>query len=306
MKSKITMVRRACPVCLSRDESKIFAEENFNPELLNDFAFSSRKIPENMHYRLVICPVCNLLYSNPLPTLKNISKGYQEAAYDSSEEAHFAARTYARFLPILLKNLPDENGALDIGTGDGAFLEELLKMGFKNVLGVEPSKAPILASLPSIRPLIRQKLFTVTDYKKNSLSLVTCFQTIEHLYDPMKICCDIYKILKDQGAFFTVCHNRNSLSAKLLGMKSPIYDMEHLQLFSVESARFMMEKAGFAQIEIRSIWNSYPLTYWLKLLPIPLKLKLSLMTFLNKSFLGRLPIPLPAGNLAVIGYKKAQ
>ncbi len=40
------------------------------------------------------------------------------------------------------------DGALDIGTGDGAFLAELLRAGYTDVIGIEPSSAPIEAAAP--------------------------------------------------------------------------------------------------------------------------------------------------------------
>ncbi len=297
------MVRRACPVCSSRDESKVFAEENYDPARLDEFAFASRKIPEYMHYRLVVCPGCNLLYANPLPTLKAISEAYHEAAFDSAEEAGYAARTYGSFLKGILSNIPDGVGALDIGTGDGAFLEELLKHGFSKVVGVEPSKAPIQAAKKEIRPLIVHGLFKPKAFKKNSVSLVTCFQTLEHLYEPKDMCRGAFQILKPGGAFFVVSHNRRSLSAAILGRKSPIFDIEHLQLFSPQSARRMFEEAGFQRVEIKSLFNLYPLHYWLKLLPFPKTFKKLLIPVLKKIGIGYIPLPLPAGNMAVIGYK---
>ncbi len=304
MQKKIKMLGRACPVCSSRKDSDVFAEENFDPGQLDDYSFASRKFPELMHYRLIICPQCELLYANPIPTLKSLSTAYHEAAFDSSEEARYAARTYGLFLPSLKQKICDTVGALDIGTGDGAFLGELLGMGFTGVKGVEPSLAPIKAAKPDIRPLIRHGFFKPKYYQRNSLSLVTCFQTFEHLYEPLEMCRGAYQILKKEGAFFAVCHNRLSLSARLLGMKSPIFDIEHLQLFSPKSARAMMEKAGFTQVEVRKILNTYPLHYWLKLLPLPRKFKSSLMKLLKIIGIGYLPIPLPAGNMAVIGFKK--
>lgn len=300
------MIRRACPVCSSRDESKVYAEENFDPGRLDAFSFSSRKIPEHMHYRLVVCPRCDLLYADPLPTRRDITKGYREAAYDSSEEAHYAARTYGRFLSAIARKVPGTRGALDIGTGDGAFLEELLQMGFTGIVGVEPSKASIQASRPQVRPFIQHGVFSARNFKKGSMSLVSCFQTFEHLYDPMKTCRDANQILREGGAFFAVFHNRNSLSAKILGMKSPIFDIEHLQLFSPQSARFMLERAGFVRINVKAILNVYPLHYWLKLLPLPRQFKTSVIGLLKKSGVGYLPITLPAGNMMVIGYKKIQ
>jgi SAM-dependent methyltransferase len=303
MKKKMRMVRRPCPVCSSRDDSNVFAEENFDPQRLDDFAFASRKIPELMHYRLVICPVCDLLYSNPLPTIGAISKGYEDAAFDSSEEAHYAARTYGRFLTVVMKNIPGTKGALDIGTGDGAFLEELLNKGFTGVAGVELSKAPIKASKENIRPLIRNSPFNPGNFKKSSMSLISCFQTFEHLYDPLEMCRSAHQLLKDKGAFFVVSHNRKSISAKLLGMKSPIYDIEHLQIFSPRSIKYLFEKAGFSQVTVKSLFNLYPLHYWLKLLPFPKKMKVGLIRALKKTGIGYIPIPLPAGNMVIIGYK---
>lgn len=303
MKKKIMMVPRPCPLCSSRDESHIFAEKNIDLDQLDAFAFASRKMPENMHFRLVLCPRCDMLYSNPILPPKAISKAYLEADFDSGKEAAYAAHTYAGFLPRINRNLPDLKGALDIGTGDGAFLGELLDHGFTSIVGVEPSLAPIQAAAERVKSLIHHGLFKPKDFKKDSLSLVTCFQTFEHLLEPMEMCEGAYRILKRGGALYAVLHNRYSLSARILGMKSPIFDIEHMQLFSPESARFMMEKAGFTRVEVKPLFNTYPLHYWLKLLPLSRKAKEILIGILKKAGVGFIPIPLPAGNMAVIGYK---
>jgi len=42
-------------------------------------------------------------------------------------------------------------GALDVGTGDGAFLGQLLANGFTDVAGVEPSAAPVAMAAPEVR-----------------------------------------------------------------------------------------------------------------------------------------------------------
>lgn len=300
---KTELTYRPCPLCRSTDESNIFTEADFNIGQLDDFAFASRKLPEYMHYRLISCPVCDLLYASPTLKLELLSKAYEEAAFDSSEEAHHASRTYGSFLPEIIKRLPDLVGAIDIGTGDGAFLEQLLSGGFTGVIGVEPSEAPIAAAKEEIRPLIRHGIFDPKDFGDESFSLVTCFQTLEHLYNPMEMCRNAHRMLKKNGAVFLICHNRRSLSAKLLGMKSPIFDIEHLQLFSAKSAGYMLKQSGFADIEIKTIYNRYPLHYWMKLFPMPKRLKSACIPILKKTGIGYLPISIPAGNMAVIGYK---
>src|SRR5438552_293082 len=148
----LEMVARACPVCGSTDASHVYAEVNFDVAKLDEYAFASRKMPEYMHHRLIECPVCDLVYANPVPTLDTLSSAYNEAAFDSAEEARHAARTYGSFLPAIASRLPDRSGVLDIGTGDGVFLGQLLSRGFNGVMGVEPSTAPIAAAKPKIRP----------------------------------------------------------------------------------------------------------------------------------------------------------
>jgi SAM-dependent methyltransferase len=300
---KIEMVTRLCPVCGSADQSYIFAEADFDPAVWDEYAFASRKMPEYMHYRLISCPSCDLLYASPLPVLEMIAQAYMDAAYDSGTESEYASRTYAGFLPDIMGRLPDLDGALDIGTGDGTFLTQLLAHGFDRVVGVEPSEAAMSAAADSVKPLIRHGLFRVEDFRDERFSLITCFQTVEHLYEPLKICRDVFTLLKPGGAVFLICHNRHSSSAFFLGLKSPIFDVEHLQLFSYRSASFLLDKAGFTNIETRSVLNRYPLRYWLKLLPLPRKLKQEALAYLRRPHFGNLPIPLPAGNLAVVGYK---
>jgi SAM-dependent methyltransferase len=297
------MISRPCPLCGSSDTSCIFAEADFDIERLDSFAFASRKMPEYMHYRLVECPTCDLLYANPLPNEDYLAEGYSEAAYDSGVEAHYAAATYGVILSTFIAQLPDRHGALDIGAGDGAFLEQLVKSGFAQVAGVEPSRAPIAAARADITPLIREGIFRGDDYTPNSLSLVTCFQTLEHLHDPMAMAREVYHLIKPGGAAFFICHNRRALSARLLGTQSPIFDIEHLQLFSPQSARYLLEQTGFTNVTLTPVVNRYPLRYWLRLLPLPVSLKRSLIALLDQVGAGGLSVSIPCGNLAVVGFR---
>ena len=192
---------------------------------------------------------------------------------------------------------------MDVGTGDGGFLHELLAAGFSEVSGVEPSAAPIAAADALVRPLIRHDIFRPDSFPADSLSLITCFQTIEHLADPLAFCRDALRALKPGGALLLVGHNRRAASAKLLGRKSPIFDIEHMQLFSPSSVRNLLRAADFTDVGVRTVYNQYPVRYWVQLFPFPKRMKMMLMGFLKTNPLGRLIIPLPAGNLAAVAYK---
>jgi SAM-dependent methyltransferase len=178
----------------------------------------------------------------------------------------------------------------------------LLACGFENVTGIEPSSAPIEAADPAIRRLIRHDVFRSDSFAPESLSLITCFQTIEHLSDPLAFCEAARRALKPGGGLFLIGHNRRAFSAKVLGRKSPIYDIEHLQLFSRVSIRHLLERAGFSRVEVLTVFNRYPVEYWARLFPFPGGSKQRILKLLQSNRIGRWVIPLPAGNLAAIAY----
>ncbi len=298
------VIKRTCPLCNSVETSKIFAEANYNKESFAEYSFASRKLPEYLRHNLYLCQRCDLIYANPIPSSDTLVKRYNEAEFVSREESYFASQTYKRFLPGIIKKLPDLDGAVDIGTGDGIFLENLISAGFTNVIGVEPSVESIKSAKDGVRQLIKQGVFNPDDFNNSRFSLITCFQTLEHLYDPLKLCQTVFDKLKNGGAVFFISHNYRSLANRILGLKSPIIDIEHLQLFSPQSLKVLLEQSGFTDINIKSFVNRYPLYYWIKVFPLPKKMKLPSINILKKLKLGYLLMPMPAGNIAAIGYKK--
>jgi SAM-dependent methyltransferase len=292
---------RNCPSC-GQDRAVVVAEERIDASKLDGFAYASRKSPEFMHFRLVLCDTCDLLYANPAPTDDALQQAYVDASFDSSEESRFASATYAAMLPEILDKVHATGGVLDIGTGDGSFLAALLDAGMTDVVGVEPSAAPVASAAPEIRPLIRHGPFRGADFAPGGFRLVTSFQTLEHLSDPLAMCRQAYDLLADGGALFVICHNRRAPANRLLGRRSPIYDIEHLQLFSPRSLTTLLARAGFERIGIRPIVNRYPLRYWFRLLPLPERARSAGSRVLAAS-VGSVAIPLPVGNIAAISYK---
>src|SRR3984893_3375792 len=260
-------VDRPCPLCGSVDQSHVVAESNIDLAKLDKFAFASRKSPEYMHPRLIECPGCSLLYGSPVLSPETLADAYRDAAFDGGNEARYASKTYAREVRKIMRRLPDLSGSLDIGTGDGAFLEQLISLGFQNVIGVEPSQAPFAAAPPEIRNKIRLGLFLPEGYPPAWFSLMTCFQRMEHLWDPLGIARAVLPLLKPGAGFVIVVHNRHALSARALGFNSPIIDVEHLQLFSPKTACGLLERAGYQHVQVASFWNRYPLHYWMRLWP---------------------------------------
>ena len=297
------LTERGCPICGSSDDGRIFATERLDFEALDEHSFASRKRPEHMRLRLVECPRCDLAYASPAPAPEALARAYDAAAFDSAEEARYAAATYAEALGEIVAGLPERRGALDIGTGEGAFLGELLRLGFVEIGGVEPSAAPIEAADPVVAPLIEHGVFGAAIRDPASLNLVTCFQTIEHVPDPTQMVADAVELLRPGGVLAIVCHNRRAPLNRLLGMRSPIVDLEHMQLFSPRSVEQLLRRAGLRDVGRRTIRNRYPLRYWARLLPLPERAHATVSAALERLDLARRSLTLPVGNLLAWGIR---
>ena len=296
---------RACPVCGCTDDADVFAAQRLDTASLDRYAFASRKRPEHMRLRLVHCPRCDLVYASPVPAPEALARAYEQAAFDSAVEARYAARTYAEALAPLLPTLPGLDGALDIGTGEGAFLGALLDAGFADVCGVEPSTEPIEAAEPRVASLIEHGVFTAAIRPPGSLSLVTCFQTIEHVPDPAVLVRDAAALLKPGGVLAIVCHDRRAPVNRALGMRSPIVDVEHQQLFSPASVTALLQRAGLVDVGRRAIRNRYPLRYWVRLLPLAPRGGELAERLLERARLADRAVTVPVGNLLAWGRRAA-
>jgi SAM-dependent methyltransferase len=301
---KLDFIPRACPLC-GGDDANVMAESTIDERKLTVSAFASRKLPEYMHSRMVECRACGMLYANPALRQEALAEAYEDASFDSGAESQLAAVTYTSLLQPHLSALSSRRSALDVGAGDGAFVEQLLALGFTEVIGVEPSKAPIEAAKPSVRGYLKCGIFAAGHFAPESFDLITCFQVIEHVWDPMKIAQDALGLLRPGGLFFLVAHDRRAFSARVMGTKSPIFDIEHVQLFDRHTGKALLRNAGFASIEVRSVRNTYPIDYWLKLFPLPRLLKAAVRWLARISRIGRVLLRLPAGNLALVGQKPA-
>ena len=294
---------RGCPVCGSTDDSAVFASERLDAAAVDEFSFASRKRPELLRLRLVCCPSCDLVYASPVPAPEVLARAYRDAAFDSGTEGREAARTYIGALAPLLATLPDRCGALDIGTGDGAFLGQLLDAGFSGVGGIEPSTAPVTGAEARVAALIEHDVFRPDVRAPGSLSLVTCFQTIEHVPDPAELVRNAARLLKPGGILALVCHDRRAPVNRVLGMRSPIIDIEHQQLFSPLSVTRLLRGAGLVDLGQRTIRNRYPLRYWVRLLPLPRRGGATAERLLVRANLADRALALPVGNLLAWGRR---
>lgn len=293
---------RPCPVCGGRSQAH-FADERIDPLRFSDFTYASRKQPEFMCFRLVRCTDCDLVYTPMPPSAEFLLRAYSEASYNSGPEAQAAARSYAKALAPNLARLAERKAAVDVGAGSGPLLPWLKESGFDPVIGIEPSLAAIEAAPPAVRCMLRKGMFSPALLADVRPSLLCSFMTLEHLADPYGFLCVAHELLEPGGMLAVIVHNWRAPLNRLLGLRSPVIDVEHLQLFSPKSIHTLLARTGFVAIDLKSIANAYPLRYWLRLTPFPEKVKSLIAGTLECFGLLDARLSLRVGNMLAIGMR---
>ena len=223
-------------------------------------------------FRLVRCRNCRLVYLNPRPTEHEIGDLYPpdygphqvvrsrlghirriDVGYGMSKRARFVERYVSR-----------RGYALDIGCGTGEFLLELRSRGWQ-VVGQEISDNAAIAAIEAGLD-VRTSALDRCGFEAESFDLVTLWDVIEHLPDPLSALREIRRILRPSGLLVLSTPDIESLDSRLFagwwhGLEMP----RHLVLFGPETIRQALQRAGF---QVQLIGNTSAGSYHVRLLSI--------------------------------------
>jgi SAM-dependent methyltransferase len=294
-------IKTNCPICGSLGNSKQVYSSNVNIETFNAEIFSARRLPDRQHYSWVRCISCRLLRSDPILEV-NLAQLYEESTFDYSTEINGLKKTYLELVKKALGGTPPRS-IFEVGGGNGFFLEAAKDFGFKKISGVEPSRAAIDAAREDVKPYLIASMMSSSVLPKNSFQVGAMFHTLDHLQDPIGILNDCLDALEPGGIFVVAVHNERSWSARLLGERSPIIDVEHTYLYSLKTGIQIFEKAGFTKVRSGSYNNHYSLAYILHLLPISRKFRKLVLRSRVSQILSKIKVVVPLGNMWISGVK---
>jgi SAM-dependent methyltransferase len=287
------MTSTSSPACLAcNSQSYLKYLSRIEPEKISSTSYSSRKIPEFMHHTYFSCDSCGLLFTHGVNT-NDLTARYRDSLHESTLESDYAARTYAALVRRLLGKTP--LSVLDVGSSDGKFLKKMKEFGAQVLVGIEPSLDAVADVQDTTIEIFRGPLEEYQDLRK--FEAVCLFQTIEHIPNPAQVVMELMEYVSTNGRLIIVCHDRTSLINRLLGRRSPIFDIEHLQIFSRRSIQSLIENCDFRVDHIERFSNKYPFSYAIRLV-FPSLLKLSFLRRLLNVL--DFPIPFPVGNLIVV------
>jgi SAM-dependent methyltransferase len=140
-------------------------------------------------------------------------------------------------------------------------------------------------------------------FPSECFDVVCLFQVFDHLPDPGAVLDACREALRPGGLVLAINHNIGAVSARLLGERSPIVDVEHTYLYSHTTMARLFAARGFMVKSQGAVWNTYRLRYLARLLPLPRGIKGPLLRWLGAHWPGRVRLRVPLGNLFLIAQK---
>lgn len=277
---------RQCVSCQNSTTKKLFDAE-------------STLSVKSMHFGLVQCMKCGLVYTNPRPTAETIGDFYPKSygPHQSRTQTSLGERLklwlekktyecrlgfpsnnptsplklyftqiftqifgqYYPFVPYL------QNGRLlEVGTGSGRLLELLNGYGWQTY-GTELGKDA--AEYAQNKRNLNVKHGTIFDakYEDNFFDCIYYHHVFEHVYDPFKELKELKRILKPNGYLYIAVPNIASFEAKLfqqywIALDPPV----HLYHFSQKTLYHFLKSAGFTPHSFRTYSPEYNLYHSLK------------------------------------------
>jgi len=300
----VNFQERHCVLCGPAAAAREKYPANFSIDDLNAAVFSARRLPDRRHFRLVECLGCGMIYSSPACDPAVLARLYETSAVTYERQEGQIYDSYAPVLDRALPGLARRGTFLEIGGGRGFMLRYGHERGFPHLVEVEPSadaERRFVPPAPGARFL--RGVFTRDTLPAGSASLACFFQMLDHVPSPCAFLRDVCTCLEPGGAAVCVTHNTRAFSARVLGERSPIFDVEHTYLFHPDNLGRLFQKAGFVGVETFAVANNYSLGYWMHLAPLPGVLKRAGTALLGRSGLANRRVKLYAGNFAVIARK---
>ena len=213
-------------------------------------------------FSIVACASCDLTYVTPRFADEQLLDSVYDELYwtspvarergytDYAADADLYRRTFARRMDALAEHLPDvESGrVLDVGCAAGYFLAVMRERGW-DVHGVEPSTPIRRVAVEALgADRIHAGPLAAGDHpalQPGSFDLVTLWDVVEHLPDPVATLRTAASLLRPGGRLLVETQNVASLFARVLGRRWQHYKhAEHLWHFNRATLGQALDQAG--------------------------------------------------------------
>ena len=210
------------------------------------------------------CDDCSMRFTQDSPDINSIGQYYKSENYISHTDTSqglinrlykiVRKRTLRQKRKLICKIAAKEKGILlDVGSGTGAFVNEMKQNGW-NVTGLEPdqdarrvAKEVLGCELKAI-----DELFHLPE---NAFDVITLWHVLEHVHDLHGYLQQFKKLLKPDGRLVVAVPNYTSFDASVYKEFWAAYDVpRHLYHFSPFSMKLLIDKNVMRIISHKPMW----------------------------------------------------
>jgi SAM-dependent methyltransferase len=136
---------------------------------------------------------------------------------------------------------------LDLGCNSGSFMESMIGPEWQ-LYGIEMSAEAARKAQARSGGQVFVGDILEANFSPESFDVITCFDVLEHVYEPRHVIAKVRKWLKPQGIFYLVVPNIDSAAVRIF--QSYWYGLElprHLTHFSHDSLKEMLRAEGLEE-----------------------------------------------------------
>jgi 2-polyprenyl-3-methyl-5-hydroxy-6-metoxy-1,4-benzoquinol methylase len=296
-------MRDLAPCCVCRHSDRKMRY----PSRPADIADPETVDPYSGHYQINECGGCGLIYSSPIfdeATVRHIYDNYSEANV-ASEEVDNVRRTMLGYYRLAAPYLTRKQRILDIGCDIGLFLDVARAEGFSELHGLEPvtvARAAARQRLPDA--VISAAFYEDADFPADFFDAIVLIHVLDHLARPEQHLRRMWRHLAPGGIALAVVHNVESVLASLTGERFPVFNFFHHYFFSKRTLGALFAANGLEPLRVASTKNAYSLSFFLDRVPlVPPALRRTLAAGSRRLGIGRVPLSLAVGNIAIVARK---
>lgn len=199
-------------------------------------------------YSLVKSVPLGFVFASRIPTEEELTAHYKR--YSRSD--FISPITIKRYNELLddFEKYRKTGKILDIGCDVGHFLNEAKKRGWE-VYGTEYTDEAIVKCQQNGIIIFKGKL-NHDWFVPEMFDIVTSFEVIEHINNPIEEVLNVHKILRKGGLFYVTTPNFNAIERFILKGKynSVIQYPEHLCYYTKRTLHYLLSNNGFKKLKI--------------------------------------------------------
>jgi len=230
---------RKCPICSSKKSKKIYRQEFAN----------------NLFHIISACNRCGFVFVSNSPDQKYYDNYYKTM---SKYEHERDQQLHKKYCDIISKYVKKDVRILDVGCSTGHLLDQLKRIGYQNISGIDPSSVCKKLAYEKFKiKIVSSDFFSFKTKKKFDLLIFAA--VFEHIEQLKKAAQKAYDMLSDRGYLFVSVPDLESFG---LNFEEPFgeFSTEHINFFSSKDiyrllARFSPIHVVNEDKAILSLWK---------------------------------------------------